>query len=128
MALVAEDMSYVGGAACTPDKPCIGRDAMRRIVQGYIAGHDTASIVGLPEVSGTTVKAHLESGNPDRRAIGVERTLSDVTVDVRNGLLTSWASINAAADPQTATWQAVQRQQPVQAVAAADGEENPTSR
>src|SRR5215210_7801751 len=57
MALVADDMRYVGGPACTPDKPCIGKDfARRNVVENFIPGHTHVTIVGTPQVSGDQVK------------------------------------------------------------------------
>ena len=112
MALVADDMSYVGGPACPPDNPCSGLDVMRGNIERYIAGQDQATIVGAPQVmSGTVVKAHLEYRNPDRLAMGVERTLAEVTVEVRDGQLASWGGISDTGDPQTVTWLAFERAQ-----------------
>jgi hypothetical protein len=128
MALVADDMSYIGGPACPPETPCLGVDAMRGNVQRYIAGQEQATIVGAPQVSGTVVKAHLESRNPGRLAIGVERTLSEVTVEVRDGQLASWAGTSDATDPQTAWWLAFQRGQQAQPVAPAEDEDTPANR
>jgi hypothetical protein len=124
MALVADDMRYVGGPACPPDNPCIGREAMRGTIERYIAGQEQATIVGAPLVSGTVVKATLESRNPERLAVGVERTLSEVTVEVRDGQLASWGGIADTSDPQTLTWLASQRAQQAQPVAPAEDEED----
>jgi SnoaL-like domain len=128
MALVAPDASYVGGPACPPENPCVGIDAMRANVQRYIAGHEQATIVGTPQVSGSVVKARLESRNPDRLAIGVERTLSDVTAEVRDRQLVSWASTSDASDPQTAVWLAFQRGQQLQPTPPAENEQEPSPR
>jgi hypothetical protein len=124
VALVADDMSYVGGPVCPPDNPCIGVDSMRSNIQRYIAGQEQAAIVGAPQVSGTVIKAHLESRSPDRLAIGVERTLSEVTVEVRDGQLASWGGTSDASDPQTATWLACQRAQQAETVAPAEDQED----
>ena len=100
MALVAPDLSYSGG----PASPCIGTAALRRDVQLFIADQVYSSSIVSPDVSGTTVHARLASQSPSRSAIGLERTLSDLTAEVRDGQISSWRSGDDATDPQTAWW------------------------
>lgn len=104
MALVAPDLSYSGGPACPPASPCIGTAALRRDVQLFIADQVYSSSIVSPDVSGTTVHARLASQSPSRSAIGLERTLSDLTAEVRDGQISSWRSGDDATDPQTAWW------------------------
>jgi hypothetical protein len=106
MALVAPDLRYSDsdGAACPPASPCVGTAAMQSDVQLFIAELVYSSSTGTPESSGAAVHARLASQSPGRSAIGLDRTLSDVTVEVRDSRLISWRSEGDATDPQTAWW------------------------
>ena len=104
MALVAPDLSYIAGPACPAERPCIGTDAIRRDVQLFISDRAYSSSTGNRGVSGTTVRVQLGTERSVQQSIGVERTLSDVTAEVRDGQISSWRSVSDTTDPQTAWW------------------------
>jgi hypothetical protein len=104
MALVASDVSFVGGSACPSDNPCQGTDNMRRALRVFAADHVYSATLGTPEVSGSVVRARLAFQSDSRAAIGIDRTLSDVTVVVRDGQLIEYLGTNDRSDPQTAWW------------------------
>jgi hypothetical protein len=102
--LVDKHVVYVDGADCTPGHPCLGADAMRNNVQLFVAQDAYSSTTGVSNSSDAVVDAQLENQSPGRAAMGLDRTLSDVRVEVRDGRIVSWRSVNEAADPQTARW------------------------
>jgi hypothetical protein len=117
MALVADDISYVGGSACPFTDPCVGPQAMREDVRLFISDHAQSTLIGAPSVSGPTVTARAETANDAVRAAGLDRVIHAYTVEVRDGKLTSFRAVQDASDAQTAALQAVQRaQQPPAAV------------
>jgi hypothetical protein len=122
MALVADELRYVDGSACLLANPCVGPQVMRADIQLYIADHAQSTLIGSSSVSGTTVIARAETSNDAVRAAGVDRVVSEYTVDVRDGKLTSFRGVQDASDPQTAAFQTFQRaQQPNAAAAPAAG-------
>jgi uncharacterized protein YbaA (DUF1428 family) len=119
MALVADDISYVGGSACPLANPCTGPQAMREDFQRFIADHTQVTLIGFPSVSETTVSARAETANDAARAAGVDRVIDAYTVEVRDGKLTSFHTVQDAADARTAAFQAaVQRDHQAAAAAA----------
>jgi hypothetical protein len=118
MALVADDMRYVGGAACLLAKPCLGTKGIQADVQLFISDHAQSTLLGSPSLSGTTVTARVERSDDAVRAAGVDRIVSEYTVDVLDGKLTTFRDVQDASDPQTATFKAFERaQQPNAGVA-----------
>jgi hypothetical protein len=114
MALVADDVSYIGGSVCPLANPCIGPKAIRAEVQLFISDHSQSIMIGSPLVSGTSVTARAETSNDAVRASGLERVVYDYTVDVQDGKLANLRGVEDASDPQTAAFLALQRaaQQP----------------
>ena len=104
MALVAPDLVYIGGPTCPPESPCLGTEALRHDLQQFSADQEYSSTAAGPDVSGMTVRVMFASQSPGRSAIGLDRTLSDVTATVQDGQLTSWRSVSLWTDPQTAWW------------------------
>jgi hypothetical protein len=105
MAVVASDVQYVDdGPVCSSASPCGGNQAFRRDVQLSISDHVFTSVVGSVEVSGPTLQVRLLSVSPGRADIGVERTFSEVTMELVDGQITSWRSMSDLADPQTVWW------------------------
>ncbi len=102
LALVANDIRFVGGPFCTPDRPCSGAEAVRQDMQQFIAMHVQLTGVGAPAVTGTTVRQRFEAHGDTIRAAGVERVLSDLTVEVRDGKIVSYLEIPDTSDAQTA--------------------------
>ncbi len=113
LALVANDIRFVGGPFCTPDRPCIGAAAFRADLEdNFIPAHAQATIVGVPQVTGTTVRARLEVRNDPRiRAAGVDRIINNLTVEVRDEKIANFLSVSDASDAQTAQYLAYQRAQ-----------------
>lgn len=111
MALVADNMSYVGGPVCTLAKPCVGRAIAQTLVveQFYQKFHAHLTIIGTPQVTGNRVTARVESIDDRTRAAGVSRTISNLTVQVVDGKIASWAASLDPSDPQTARFLAVQQ-------------------
>jgi hypothetical protein len=108
MALVADDIRYVGGSACPLANPCIGPQALRAEVHLFISDHSRSILIGSALVSGTTVTARAETSNDAVRAAGQDRVVYVYTVDVHDGKLTSVHGVQDASDAQTAAFQAFQ--------------------
>jgi hypothetical protein len=104
MALVAPELVYVGGPTCPPESPCVGTDALRHDLDQFSANQEYSSSAAGPDVSGTTVRVRFAIQSPGRSAIGLDRTLADVTATVQDGQLTSWRTLSVWTDPQTAWW------------------------
>ena len=114
MALVADNVSYIGGSACPPANPCIGPQTIRSEVQRFISDHSQSTLIGSPLASGSSVTARAETSNDAVRASRQDRVVYDYTVDVQDGKLTKLRGVQDADDPQTAAFEAFQRaaQQP----------------
>ncbi len=104
MTLVAPNVSYSDGTTCTLEYPCIGTDVMRNDVEVFVSEDAHSSATGKSEMSGAVIRTQLACQSPGRASIGLERTLSDVTIEVRNGHIVSWRSVSVANDPQTDWW------------------------
>ncbi|HEV2121521.1 MAG TPA: nuclear transport factor 2 family protein [Chloroflexota bacterium] len=115
LALVTDDVRFVGGPQCTPVAPCVGPDALRAEVQSYIGSRVQATIMGNPQVSDMTVQARVEASADPFRAAGVDRIVNNVTVVMRDGKVASFTGVPDAGDPQTARWLALQGVQQAQA-------------
>jgi hypothetical protein len=102
LALVTDDFRLVAGPNCTPATPCIGVVAQRVELANYIRDHAQVTIVGNPEVSGTTVRIPTEGRADPFRAAGVERLIDNGTVEVRDGKLASYIDVPDTSDAQTA--------------------------
>jgi limonene-1,2-epoxide hydrolase len=114
MALVADDIRFVGGPVCTPEQPCLGRDvAQRDVVEQFISTfHAHLTIIGTPQVTGNQVLIRTEVTDDRSRAAGVDRLVANLTVEVRDGKIVRWVSLPDASDPQTATFLASPPAQP----------------
>jgi hypothetical protein len=102
LALVTDDFRFVGGPACTAANPCVGRDGLRANLQEFVANRAKATIVGAPQVSGTTVVVRIEVRSDLIRRAGVERIVNTVTLEVRGNQLASHVAVPDASDAQTA--------------------------
>ncbi len=110
LALVTDDIQFVGaGAVCTAAHPCVGKEAFRTDMQGAFAAHVQNTIVGMPQVVGTTVRARLELRADNLPAAGVERIIIEATTEVRDGKIASTRTMPDASDPQTAQFLDYQR-------------------
>jgi hypothetical protein len=99
---VTDDFRFVGGPDCTPANPCVGVAAQRAELRNFIAAHVQVTIVGVPQVSGTTVHVRVEARGDPFRAAGVERLVETETAEVRNGKIASLISSPDTSDAQTA--------------------------
>lgn len=109
-ALVAANVYFVGGPACTLAKPCLGRDAVRQdIVEQFLPGHAHVTIVGTPAVSGNQVRVRTEVTSDLARAAGIDRWVTDLTAQVQGGQIVSLVGLLDPSDPQTAKYLALQR-------------------
>ncbi len=105
LALVTDDFRFVGGPACTPASPCLGREGLRaHLQQEFIPQRAQATIVGAPQVSGTTVVVRIEVRSDLIRRAGVERVVNTVTLEVRGAQLASHVAVPDASDAQTAQY------------------------
>ncbi len=102
LALVTDDFRFVGGPDCTPATPCVGVAAQRADLRDFIAHHIQVIIVGVPQVSGTTVKVRVEARGDPIRAAGVERLVENETAVVRDGKIASLIGTPDTSDAQTA--------------------------
>ena len=109
LALVTDDIRLIGGPRCTEASPCIGKEAVRTDLHGFIAEHAHITIVGAPQVAGTTVRARLEARNDLTRRAGIDRFINDVTVELRDSMIARTRAVSDASDPQTATYLAYVR-------------------
>jgi hypothetical protein len=102
LALVSDDFRLVAGPNCTPATPCVGVAAQRAELANYIRDHAQVTIVGTPQVSGTTVRIRTEGRADPFRAAGVERLINNGTVEVRDGKVASYIDVPDMSDAQTA--------------------------
>src|SRR5438874_5716249 len=106
MALVADNLNYVGGVTCLLENPCVGTQELRSDIQVFISDHSRSMLIGAPSVSGMTVTARAETTNDAVRASGLDRVVYDFTGDVQDGKLTNLHTVQDDRDPQTAAFQA----------------------
>ncbi len=111
LALVTDDFRLVAGPQCTPASPCIGVAAQRAELANYIRDHAQVTIVGDPQVTGTTVRVRTEGRADPFRAAGAERLILLGTVEVRDGKLASYIDAPDMSDAQTAQYLASVRAQ-----------------
>ncbi|MBI2320964.1 MAG: nuclear transport factor 2 family protein [Chloroflexi bacterium] len=102
-------------ATCRP--ACVGKEAIRRELEGGVAVHRRQTISNL-QVSGNTVTFRIESRTDNIRAAGLERIVASATAEFRDGKIAILRSVQDMSDPQTAqfvAWQQARRvQQPTQ--------------
>jgi len=104
MALVAPDLVYIDGGTCPPESQCVGTEALRHDIQQFSVDQEYSYSAAGPDVSGMGVRVRFAFQSPGRSAIGLDRTLSDLTATVQDGQLTTWRSESVRTDPQTAWW------------------------
>lgn len=104
MQLVSDEISFVGGASCTPQDPCVGADSFRQRVEQSIADQVHSITLGDALVSGTTVGTSVLATSPGRAALGLDRTLSEVTAEVVDGKIVSIVAYPDSDDAQTLWW------------------------
>ena len=109
MALVGDNLNYVGGVTCLLENPCVGTQEIRSDIQVFISDHSRSVLIGSPSVSGMMVTARAETTNDAVRASGLDRVVYDFTGDVQDGKLTNLHTVQDDRDPQTAAFQAFLR-------------------
>ena len=72
--------------------------------RGEVSLRSHAGEITVRGWSGPTVRVRLLSVSPGRSDIGVERTFSDVTMELVDGHIISWRSMSDSADAETAWW------------------------
>ncbi len=102
LALLSDDFRFVAGPYCTPATPCVGVATQRAELKNFIADRVQVTIVGTPQVSGTTVRIRTEVRADPFRAAGVKRIVSNGMAEVRDGKVASLTSVPDASDAQTA--------------------------
>jgi len=123
LALVTDDFRLVAGPNCTPATPCVGVAAQRAELANYTRDHAQVTIVGTPEVSGTTVRVRAEGRADPFRAAGAERLILLGTVEVRDGKVASYVDVPDLGDAQTARFFAGAAQGPPSAPRTGGGGE-----
>jgi hypothetical protein len=104
MRVVDNDIRFTGVPDCPQRDPCVGADAFRSEFNTFASGEVHHTPVGTDLVSGTTVRMNVLTTSPGRTAIGVDRTLSQVTADVVHGKIVSYRAEPDRHDAQTLWW------------------------
>jgi len=95
------DAAVVGGMpGCVP-VDCVGKDAIRNMVEFYVADHIRITITSS-EVSGNTATGSVEIEEDVLRAGGIERFLGLTSVEVTGGKIREYRLTPDLNDPQTA--------------------------
>ena len=108
--LVADDVYVPNTRLCPPGQVCRGKAPVELDVSGGIQAHARYTLAA-PQVVGTTLTADVERRFPRLQAFGVERLLSKLTVEVRDGKIATYQNVDDDTDPQTAAFYAMQRAQ-----------------
>lgn len=103
VALFAEDavLEAMGEGGLCPGGECVGRAAIRRVIQTRVADrhHHTVGAVEV-EVATATGRNEVRSGMVT--AVGIERTIRLETVEVRDGQIVRYGMQLDLSDPETA--------------------------
>jgi ketosteroid isomerase-like protein len=103
MALLAPGFAYVDArpSACTAESPCTDLAALRRDLAMDRADRLAPTLVSDVWASAATVHAKVEERSWYRETIGVDRTITNVIVEVHDGKITSYVGTPDLADEQT---------------------------
>lgn len=96
----ADDAVIGGMPGCLP-VDCVGKDAIRNMVEFYVADHIRITIASS-EVSGNTATGSVEIEEDVLRAGGIERFLGLTSVEVTGGKIREYRLTADLTDPQTA--------------------------
>jgi hypothetical protein len=96
----ADDAVVGGMPGCVP-VDCVGKDAIRNMVEFYVADHIRITITSS-EVSGNTATGSVEIEEDVLRAGGIERFLGLISVEVTGGKIREYRLTADLTDPQTA--------------------------
>jgi ketosteroid isomerase-like protein len=101
MALVAEDVTFVGGAGCPPQRPCQGAPALRALVEADVALHSTFTVTDS-RAAGSAVVSRLEVRQDPVRAAGAERAVATSLAQVPRDRIAAYVGYLDLTDAQTA--------------------------
>jgi hypothetical protein len=96
----ADDAVVGGMPGCVP-VDCVGTDAIRNMVEFYVADHIHITVTSS-EVSGNTATGSVEIEEDVLRAGGIERFLGLISVEVTNGKIREYRLAADVSDGQTA--------------------------
>jgi hypothetical protein len=98
--IFADDAVIGGMPGCLP-VDCVGKDAIRNMVEFYVVDHIHITITSS-EVSGNTATGSIEVEEDVLRAGGIERFLGLTSVEVTGGKIREYRLTADLTDPQTA--------------------------
>lgn len=104
MQLVSDDIRFTADSACTVQVACVAASTFRGELEQSIGHHVQTLIVSAAQGSGTAVRVSILLTSPGRTAIGVDRTLADVSAAVATGRIVSFRSDPDSDDAQTRWW------------------------
>ncbi len=98
--LYAPDAEFLGGGGCSPN-PCQGTTAIRRAYDTLVAQH--AQVTLLEQYAdGDTLHARTEFRNDVTQRAGVDRIVSNVTLELNGDMIGSLRAESDLTDEQTA--------------------------
>ncbi len=96
-----DDASVVAGPACTAQKPCIGKAAIREgLLQRFIAANIGVTVREL-SFDGAQIRTRVEITNDVVRQRGFKRIVGSDTIQVRDGKIASLVFKADASDEET---------------------------
>jgi len=97
------DNAAVGGVpGCLP-VDCVGKDAIRTVMEFYVAENLAVTITSL-EVSGNTATGSIEPASDFIRATGSQRIVGSISVEVTDEKISGYHFAADFSDPQTANF------------------------
>jgi uncharacterized protein (TIGR02246 family) len=100
VALYAPDAEFLGGGGCTP-VPCQGTTAIRRAYDTLVAQHTQVTLLEQ-SADGDTLHARTEFRNDLTQLAGVDRIVSNVTLQLNGDMIASLRAESDLTDEQTA--------------------------
>jgi ketosteroid isomerase-like protein len=100
VALYAPDAEFLGGGGCTP-APCQGTTAIRRAYDTLVAQHTQVTLLEQ-YADGDTLHARTEFRNDLTQLAGVDRIVSNVTLELNGDMIGSLRAESDLTDEQTA--------------------------
>jgi hypothetical protein len=105
LALVADDVTYIGGQTCTVSQPCVGRANLRRELFCTVDEASTTALTQPPRTIGPRVQGNALTRGPDLELVGLDRILTTITAEVRDGRFTMYRSDLDELDAESVWWQ-----------------------
>jgi hypothetical protein len=110
--LVADDVYVPNNKTRPPGQVCHGKAPVELDINQGIQASARYTVVD-PQLMGATVTANVERRFANLQAAGVERLLAKLTVEIRDGKITTYQNVDDDTDPQTAAFYAFQQSQAV---------------